>query len=158
MQIRCEPAIVVALCLAGCSNPWKDNLSLQAAPRSASTGVSLVFMQPAELAVAPAPPGLVRIATADFVSGSDPSPKQLEQAAQQIGATLVQWSREFVQVTSSIDYRPEYRPGATRTTVIKKSDGTTKTITSTDSGYTEYYPTSRNDAWYRYVAFFYAPQ
>jgi hypothetical protein len=183
MRRACSLLVAAMPCvlapLAGCQNAWRANYMPEAgrlvaawsggsgAPASSSPADTsggplaepLVRLVPAgEVLTYPPPPGLVRVGTCDFVTSATPSPQSLAAHARSLGAREVVWGREFVTATSGIDFRHETWPSTrTHVSTITRADGSVDRVTTTSTDwYTSSVPYSRTDAWYRYVAAFFA--
>ncbi|MBI1191144.1 MAG: hypothetical protein GC200_10750 [Tepidisphaera sp.] len=142
--------------LSGCVNSWQSGYvaSSSLAPAAPASGpIELRGMPAEDVLKAPPPDGCERIGYSEFVSSAGPELDRLQEFGQKLGATTIYWGRTFAQLSQETDYRADYYP-STSTTTITSPDGSKTTVHTNDGG-TQYVPHVRTDAWYRYVAAFY---
>lgn len=142
--------------LSGCVNSWQSGYVASSSLAAASPALGPIELRgmPAEdVLKAPPPEGSERLGYSEFVSSAGPELDRLQEFGQKLGATTIYWGRSFAQLSQETDYRADYYPSSS-TTTITGADGS-RTVVRSNNGGTQYVPYVRTDAWYRYVAAFY---
>lgn len=150
---------VALLWLGGCVNSWQSGYvasSSLAAAAPTSAPIDIRGMPAEEVLKAAPPEGAQRLGYSEFVSSAGPQLDRLEEFGHKIGATTIYWGKAFAQLSQETDYRADFYPSNSSTTVVTGPDGSKTTVhtTTRDRGQ-EFVPHTRTDAWYRYVAAFY---
>lgn len=143
--------------LCGCTNSWQSGYvasSNFAAAVPAPAPIDIRGMPAEEVLKAAPPAGATRLGYSEFVSSAGPELDRLEEFGQKIGATTIYWGKSFAQLSQETDYRADYYPANSATTVVTGPNGRKTTVT-TNNGQPQYVPYVRTNAWYRYVAAFY---
>ncbi|MFA6046028.1 MAG: hypothetical protein WC718_13680 [Phycisphaerales bacterium] len=146
--------------LGGCVNSWQSGYVAAGggAVSVPASGTIDIRGMPAEEVLKAAPPeGAQRLGYSEFVSSAGPELDRLEEFGHKIGATTIYWGKSFAQLSQETDYRADYYPSNSSTTVVTGPNGSKTTVHTSDT-HPEYVPYVRTDAWYRYVAAFYRGQ
>lgn len=154
-------ALFVGLSLqGGCVNSWRSGYVAAistAANVPSNTRIDIRGMPAEEVLKAAPPEGAQRLGYSEFVSSAGPELDRLEEFGHTLGATTIYWGKTFAQLSQETDYRADYYPANSSTTVVTGPNGSKTTVYTNDS-HPEYVPYVRTDAWYRYVAAFYRGQ
>ena len=91
----------LALCVAGCANPYLANYKGHKFPRTSSAKL---------VTVAPDSSSADLIGVSTFSATTDPGQNAVIAAAEEVGADVVQWDRSFQGTATQLELEPIFGP------------------------------------------------
>ncbi len=126
--------------LAGCTNPFLENYS---GARFPATDRAVIMMDH--------PADQKPIGRSEFIATQILGDSEAISAAQEVGATAVVWSKDYLNSTTDLTTRVQPVTSNTTTTIVGDVNAQ---VTTTQTDY-QYIPETRTNHWWRYKAAFY---
>lgn len=138
--MKCLNIAGVIVFLSGCANPFLENYS---GTRYPSTENALILMA--------VPQDEQPIGRSEFIVSQVVGDKEAIEAACEVGATAVVWSKSYLNSTTDLTTRIQPVTSNTTTTI---SGDINAQVTTTQTDY-QYVPESQTNHWWQYQASFF---